>query len=378
MRLTLTIIALLIISGFLIARFDQVNTGSQIQANVDSLLAAPENMPFARADKVIPITFPADLGQHPEFRTEWWYYTGNLGDAEGQRFGFQLTFFRRALLSTAPPRTSEWATNQIYFAHFTITDVAGDLYRAHERYSRGNPNLAGAQSPPYRVWIDDWSAQETEPGKVHLQAQEGDYALDLTLEQAKPPVLHGNQGLSQKSEQPGNASYYYSLTNNPAQGTVTTPRGTFAVTGNAWKDHEWSTSDLPPGSVGWDWFSLQLADGREVMFFSIRRQDGSLEPHPTGTIIYADGRSRTLSHEEVKVTTLAEWTSPSSGAIYPAEWQFAIPNEGIDLHIKPLLPQQELRVSFTYWEGAVRLEGSQTGYGYVELTGYYDSMQGRF
>jgi predicted secreted hydrolase len=169
--------------------------------------------------------------------------------------------------------------------------------------------------------------------------------------------------LSQKSEQPGNASYYYSLTNNPAQGTVITPRGTFAVTGNAWKDHEWSTSDLPPGSVGWDWFSLQLDDQREVMFFSIRRQDG---------------RSRTLSHEEVKVTTLTKWTSSSSRATYPAEWQFAIPSEGIDLHIKPLLPQQELRVSFTYWEGAVRLEGSQTGYGYVEMTGYSDSMRGRF
>ncbi|MFN8457574.1 MAG: lipocalin-like domain-containing protein [Anaerolineae bacterium] len=378
MRLTITIIALLIISGLLIARFDTVNTGGEIQANVDSLLAAPENSQFARADKVIPIAFPADLGQHPQFRTEWWYYTGNLGDTAGERFGFQLTFFRRALLPTAPQRTSEWATNQIYFAHFTLTDVTGNLYQAHERYSRGSPNLAGAQSPPYRVWIDDWSAQEIGPGKVRLQAHEGDYALDLSLEQAKAPVLHGDQGLSQKSKQPGNASYYYSLTDNPAQGTVTTPRGVFAVTGNAWKDHEWSTSDLPPGSMGWEWFSLQLDDGREVMFFSIRRQDGSLEPHPTGTIIYADGRSRTLSHEEVEITTLAKWISSSSGATYPAEWQFAIPAEGIDLHIKPLLPQQELRVSFTYWEGAVSLEGSHTGYGYVELTGYSDSMRGRF
>lgn len=378
MRLTVTIIALLIVSGFLIARFDTVNTGGEIQANVDSLLAAPENAQFARADKVIPITFPADLGQHPAFRTEWWYYTGNLGDAEGHRFGFQLTFFRRALLPTAPQRTSEWATHQIYFAHFTITDVAGNLYQAHERFSRGSPHLAGAQSQPYHVWLDDWSAQETGPGQVRLQAKEGDYALDLTLAQAKPPVLHGDHGLSQKSQQPGNASYYYSLTNNPAQGSVTTPRGTFAVAGNAWKDHEWSTSDLPPGSVGWDWFSLQLDDGREVMFFSIRRQDGSLEPYPTGTIVYADGRSRTLSHQEVRVTPLAEWSSPGSGATYPAEWQFAIPTEGLNLHIKPLLSQQELRVSFTYWEGAVRIEGSHTGYGYVELTGYYDSMRGRF
>ncbi len=378
MRLIIILITLLIISGFIVARFDQVETSGEIRADVDSLVSTEETSQFAKADRVKPMTFPADLGEHRDYRAEWWYYTGNLTDTDGNRFGFQLTFFRRGLVPVVPVRTSEWASHQIYFAHFTITDVTGDTFNYHERFSRGSPNLAGAQSSPYHVWIENWSAREIGLGQVRLQAQEGDFALDLILEQAKPPTLHGQQGLSHKSDEPGNANYYYSLTNNPSQGTITTPRGTVEVTGNTWKDHEWGTSDLGPSAVGWDWFSLQLDDGREVMYFNIRRKDGGVEPVSSGTIVNADGSTRYLSKEEVKITPLAEWASASSGAIYPAEWNFAIPSEGIELHLKPLLPQQELRVSFTYWEGAVRIEGTQTGYGYVELTGYYETMRGRF
>jgi predicted secreted hydrolase len=377
MRLLMALIVLLIISGFIVARFDQVDAGGEIRANVANVVPTEESYSFARADQVIPITLPQDLGEHRDYRAEWWYYTGNLGDTAGNRFGFQLTFFRRALIPTLPERASEWATNQVYFAHFTLTDVSGGTFNYHERYSRGSPALAGAQSSPYHVWIDDWSAQEVGPGQVRLRAKEGDFALDLVLQQAKPPVLHGTQGLSQKSEEPGNANYYYSLTNNPSRGTITTPAGTFEVSGNTWKDHEWGTSDLGPEAVGWDWYSLQLDDGREVMYFNIRREDGGVEPVSSGSLINADGSYRHLAQEEVKITVLDQWTS-ASGATYPAEWQLAIPSEGIDLHIKPLLPQQELRVSFTYWEGAVQIEGTQSGYGYVEMTGYYDSMRGRF
>jgi predicted secreted hydrolase len=378
MRLIIVLIILLIISGFIIARFDRVESSGEIRADVDSLAPTEEAGQFAKADRVRPLAFPADLGEHRDYRAEWWYYTGNLADAEGNRFGFQLTFFRRAFTPGAPERTSEWASHQIYFAHFTITDVAGDTFKFHERFSRGSPHLAGAQSSPYHVWIDDWSAREIGPGQVRLQAKEGAFGLDLILEQAKPPALHGQQGLSQKSDEPGNANYYYSLTNNPSKGTITTPRGTSEVTGNTWKDHEWGTSDLGPSAVGWDWFSLQLDDGREVMYFNIRREDGGVEPVSSGTLVNADGSTRHLSKDEVKIVPLAEWTSASSSATYPAEWNFAIPSEGIELHLKPLLPQQELRVSFTYWEGAVRIEGTQTGYGYVELTGYYETMRGRF
>jgi predicted secreted hydrolase len=377
MRLVIIIVGLLIVSGFMIAWFDQVEVGGEIRGQVDNVVSPGTEYQFARADRVRPITFPQDLGEHRDYRAEWWYYTGNLSDASGQRFGFQLTFFRRAITPNLPARSSEWATHQVYFAHFTITDVAGGTFNFHERYSRGSPELAGAQSLPYRVWIDDWSAQEVEPGQVRLQAKEGNFALNLLLQQAKPPVLHGNQGLSQKSEEPGNANYYYSLTNNPSQGTVTTPRGTFEVTGNSWKDHEWGTSDLGPEAVGWDWYSLQLEDGREVMYFHIRREDGGVEPVSSGTLVNVDGTTRHLAKEDVQIKILDQWAS-QSGATYPAEWQLSIPSEGIDLHIKPLLAQQELQVAFTYWEGAVRLEGTQTGYGYIEMTGYYDSMRGRF
>ncbi len=378
MRLIAIIIALLIISGFFIARFDQVESGGEIRADVASLAPAKESGQFAKADIVKPLTFPADLGEHRDYRAEWWYYTGNLADDAGNRFGFQLTFFRRALFPTAPERTSEWASHQIYFAHFTITDVTGKTFNYHERFSRGSPHLAGAQSAPYHIWIDDWSAREIGPGQVKLTAKEGEFALDLLLEQVKPPALHGRQGLSRKSDEPGNANYYYSLTHNPSRGMITTPRGTFEVTGNSWKDHEWGTSDLGPEAVGWDWFSLQLDDGREVMYFNIRREDGGVEPVSSGTIIEVDGSTRYVSYDEVKITPLAEWISPNSGATYPAEWSFAIPGEGLELQLKPLLPQQELRVSFTYWEGAVRVEGTETGYGYIELTGYYETMRGRF
>jgi predicted secreted hydrolase len=317
------------------------------------------------------------LGQHLDYQAEWWYYTGNLADAGGNRYGFQLTFFRRGLTPGLPDRPSEWASNQIYFAHFTVTDVSGDSFTYHERFSRGSPGLAGVQSAPYHVWLEDWYAKEIMPGKIELKAEAEDIALNLVLAQAKPAALQGNQGLSQKSDEPGNASYYYSLTNNPASGTISTPRGSFTVTGNAWKDHEWSTSGLGLEAVGWDWFSLQLDDGREVMYFNIRKEDGSLEAVSGGTLIEQDGSTRYLSQEAVEITVLDDWQSPESGATYPMEWSFAVPGEGIELHLKPLLPQQELRVSFTYWEGAVEIEGTQQGYGYIEMTGYFSSMQGR-
>lgn len=378
MRLLIAIIALIIVSGLAIARFDQIESSQVIQASVQNLVEFEEDdSGFARAYEVQPITFPKDLGQHPAYQAEWWYYTGNLADEAGRRYGFQLTFFRRGLTPGLSNRESEWGSNQIYFAHFTVTDVAGETFTYHERFSRGGPGLAGAQADPYHVWLDSWSAQEIAPGQIKLKAETDEMAIDLILDQAKPPVLHGEQGLSKKSTTPGNASYYYSLTDNRTSGTITTPRGTFAVTGKSWKDHEWSTSALGEDVVGWDWFSLQLDDGREIMYAYLRKKDNSAEPVSGGTLIYSDGSTRPLSLEEVQITILDTWTSPDSGATYPAEWTFTIPGEGIDLHIKPLLADQELNVSSTYWEGAVRIEGAQKGYGYIEMTGYFESMQGR-
>jgi predicted secreted hydrolase len=380
MKLFITIAALLIISGFLVVQYDQVSFATgQITAEVEQLAAEEyTEQGFAKAYEVVPFTFPQDHGPHNDYRAEWWYYTGNLADAEGNRYGYQFTIFRRAIVPQPPQRPSEWANNQIYFAHFTVTDVSGETFTFHERYSRARPGLAGAQAwPLYHVWIDDWEAKEIGPEQVRVKAETKDIAIDLTLEQAKPAALQGDHGLSAKSEEPGNASYYYSLTNNPTEGTITTPRGTFAVTGNSWVDREWSTSDLGEGAVGWDWFSLQLDDNRELTFFYIRREDGSIDPISAGILVNPDGSTTYLAVDDIALSSFDTWTSPHSGATYPAAWRVAVPSEGIDLEVTPLVNDQELNVSFTYWEGAVRVEGTQTGYGYVELTGYLESMRGR-
>lgn len=380
MKITIVIIILLLVSGFIVVRYDQVRlNGDGLSADVEGLVIEEyTGEEFLKAYEVIPIDFPEDHGPHLDYRAEWWYYTGNLADAGGNRYGYQLTIFRRGIVPGEPERESEWGARQIYFAHFTVTDVTGEAFENHERFNRAAAGLAGAQAfPNYHVWIDDWYAKEIEPGKVQLKAEAGKIGIDLILEQTKPIVLHGDQGLSARSDAPGNASYYYSLTNNPSHGIIRTPRGTFEVTGNSWVDHDWSTIDLAEGAVGWDWFSLQLDDQREIMFAQIRRRDGSVEPVSGGTIIFPDGTSRSLARDEVQITNLDTWTSPKSGATYPSEWSFAIPGEGIDLHITPLLNDQELQVSFTYWEGAVKIEGTQSGYGYVELTGYKDSIRGR-
>ncbi|MCB0190575.1 MAG: carotenoid 1,2-hydratase [Anaerolineae bacterium] len=380
MRLVLIIFALVVLSGLVLVQYNQVDGGSnEIAANVqEANVEAYGTEGFAKADRVFDFEFPADHGPHPDYQVEWWYYTGNLSDADGNRYGYQFTIFRRGIAPGEPERASEWGTRQIYFAHFTVTDVTGETFEAHERYSRAGAGLAGAQGlPTYHVWIDDWEAREIEPGKVRVKASDGDIGIDFILEQTKPIVLQGDDGLSVKSNAVESASYYYSMTNNTTSGTITTPRGTFAVTGNSWMDREWSTSILGDAAEGWDWFSLQLDDNREVMFFVIRLQDGRFEPASAGIIVNPDGSTDYLRLEDVEMTVLDTWTSPHTDATYPAEWQFAIPKAGINLHITPLLHDQELNVSFNYWEGAVKLEGSQSGYGYIELTGYAGSMQGR-
>jgi predicted secreted hydrolase len=380
MKVTIAALVLLLLSGFVVVQYNRINLASgAISADVEELVL--KQYPVDAFKKVlgpVPFEFPKDHGPHSDYQQEWWYYTGNLADAAGNRYGFQFTIFRRGITPEQPQRESEWGTHEIYFAHFTVTDVTGETFEAHERYSRAGAGLAGAQGEPsYHVWIDNWSIKEIEPGQVRLKAQDGAMAIDLTLEQGKPIALQGERGFSAKSDIPGNASYYYSITNQLTGGTVVTPRGAFEVSGNTWLDREWSTSDLPPGAVGWDWFSLQLDDEREVMFFRIRREDGTVYPGASGLVVYADGGTRYLKQNEVEVQVLDRWPSPKSGATYPAEWRFKLPGENMDLHITPLLNNQELDVSFVYWEGAVRLEGTHTGYGYVEMTGYADSMRGR-
>lgn len=342
-----------------------------------------QNVPALSGEyrKVIAVRdwhFPEDFGPHNDYQTEWWYYTGNLQTDEGRLFGFQLTFFRQAIAPTVTTESapSDWRTNQIYSAHFTVSDIAGEGFYADERFSRNVIGLAGAEALPYQVWLNDWSATELEPGTVRLQAESADVAIDLTVKQTRPPVLQGDRGLSVKGLEPGNASYYYSLVQQPTSGTITVKGKSFSVQGKTWKDHEYSTSALTAGTVGWDWFSIQLKDGSALMLYQLRHEDGTPEITSAGTFVSASGETTHLNQDDWTINVLDTWKSPRSKAVYPAQWQIRIPRLNLVLEGRSLLPDQELNTSTaTYWEGATEFKGTLQdqpiqGEGYVELTGY--------
>lgn len=342
-------------------------------------LSAPNTVGFAQALEPGVMQFPHDLGPHPEYQTEWWYYTGNLQTAEGRQFGYQLTFFRSALVPEnqfeAEANGSDWRTNQVYLAHFTISDIAAEQFYAQEQFSRGAEGLAGAQAEPYHIWLNHWQAEEVGPEQVRLFAQGETTTLDLLLTATLPPVLHGDEGLSTKGAELGNASYYYSLIGLESAGTITVNGESFAVTGESWKDHEYSTSALSEGSVGWDWYSIQFDNDYALMFFQIRREDGTLEPFSSGSWIDPQGNVTPLTLADWQMEPLDTWTSPTSGVEYPIAWRITIEKIGLELEGSALMPNQELNVSTTYWEGASAFTGTLNGepvtaLGYVEMTGY--------
>ena len=342
---------------------------------------------FARADRPRAFRFPDDHGPHPAYRTEWWYYTGNLKSAAGRHFGFQLTFFRTALNapSDRAGRASAWGTQDVYMAHFALSDVADRRFHAFQRLSRTALGLAGASAAPFRVWLEDWSVTgETSPGQpvsMQLSAEEQDVALDLRLVSDKPVVLHGRNGLSQKGAAVGQASYYYSLTRLRSTGIIRLGDEVFQVQGLSWMDREWSTSVLSDDLRGWDWFALQLTNGQELMVYQIRRQSGELHPLSSGTLVAVDGTPRTLTSADFQIEVLQTWQSPTDGTAYPAQWRVRIPGEALELTITPYLADQEMHTLIRYWEGAVRAQGTVQGRplegdGYVELTGYAEKKAG--
>ena len=353
--------------------------------SVSDTLSSKADEGFARVLEPMTFQFPRDHGAHPEYQIEWWYYTGNLRTDDGKAFGYQLTFFRFALTPQMPERISHFATNQVYMGHFAVTDAANDEYFCFERRSRGAGGLAGAMGQPtYKVWLEDWSATGVEPGVMRLHVAstsdlieaEPQIGLSLDLRQTLSPILHGDRGLSQKGPESGNATYYYSLVGLETTGEVTINGKTVAVSGISWMDHEFGTSFLGEGFVGWDWFSLQLEDGTTLMLYCLRRSDQSCDPETFGgTLVYPDSQQLRLGTTDFTLTPSRQWTSPESGATYPSDWQITFPELKIALQVEPLIPNQEFRASFTYWEGAVRVRGqidgaAVNGRGYVELTGY--------
>ena len=344
------------------------------QSRLSELLGADDSG-FEKAIDPRAFVFPQDHGPHPGFRNEWWYVTGNLDGDAGRRFGFELTIFRFALTPTAPASASSWRSNQVYIAHFAVTDADGERFLAAERFSRGAAGLAGAQAEPFRVWIDDWEIADADAaGTWRLRASDPGFGIDIELTPGKPPVLNGDNGLSQKSSEPGNASYYYSVTRFATDGTLRLGEDVFNVSGLSWLDREWSTSALGDDQLGWDWFALQLSDGSDLMFYNLRKLDGSQDEQSAGTWIDPDGGSLHLERDEVEVVVTDTWESPEGG-VYPSAWTLRVPAKGLEVEVTPVMADQELFTTVRYWEGAVDVEGERdrspvTGRGYVELTGY--------
>jgi predicted secreted hydrolase len=344
------------------------------------LLGAEADDGFARATQPREFVFPRDHGSHPEFRTEWWYFTGNLATPEGRHFGFELTFFRYGLAPATSRQqdASAWRADQVWMAHFAITDTEGKRFVARERLAREALGLAGATSEPLRIWVEDWGisgeARDDEL-RVRLTARDDLIGLELRLASTVPHVAQGDRGLDVKGAGNGNASHYYSVPRLAAEGEVTVAGDTFAVTGTAWLDREWSTSSLDAGTVGWDWFALRLSDGSNLMFYRLRTAAGEASPYSGGTLISADGIRTRLRAEDVALTVLGQWTSRATGVRYPVAWRLELPGSGIELQIQPYLEQQELALSVRYWEGAVHADGQGprgplTAEGYLELAGY--------
>ena len=371
-----TVLALLASAAYALTRpgnTDEVSAGLSLS---DALNANDARFKSVTAPR--RFVFPDDHGPHPDYALEWWYYTGNLHTVEGRRFGYELTFFRIGLTVDESPRASKWASRQMYSAHFALTDVEGDAFHHFARYSRDALGLAGAVASPFRVWIEDWSVaangDDTLPMRLRA-AQEG-VEIDLVLNGEKGIVLHGEGGFSRKGNGIGEASYYYSMTRLPTVGAITLDGKSYAVNGLSWLDREWSSTQLPDEHVGWDWFAIQLTDGRDIMYGVLRPADDNGSPFELGTIVAANGEYKSIQPGEVHLEVLAQWQSPRGGT-YPSRWRFQMPSEGLNIEITPYISDQELHTAVRYWEGAVRIEGTSRGEpvdgsGYVELTGYAD------
>lgn len=333
---------------------------------------------FARALEPRAFRFPADHGPHPDYRNEWWYLTGNLVTTAGRRFGYQVTFFRIAL---APPdsrtqtRRSEWATRQVWMAHVALSDAENRRHEERERFARGALGLAGARAEPFRVWLEDWQLQASGAGdgqSWELQIQTDRFSFEFTLEPLKPIVLQGDAGLSQKSAERGNASFYYSMPRLMTRGQIRLGDQALEVSGLSWLDREWSTSALGEEQAGWDWFALQLHDGRDLMYYRLRRKDGGPDPHSGGILVDPDGSGRRLGPADAALQPQRWWRS-ADGARYPVAWRLQL-SAGPDFSIEAVFDDQRMDTSVTYWEGMVDVFDAQTGEGagrgYLELAGY--------
>ena len=334
--------------------------------------------PYKVASPGYRYEFPRDYFNHPDYQTEWWYYTGNVTADDGHRFGFELTFFRVGVNRDVGERNT-WDIDDLYVAHLAVSDLDGKNFYHIERTNRAGPGIAGVDADQKRIWNGNWNVSWNGDDQ-ELQAADDRISFSLKLHPEKSPVIQGENGVSQKGAGVGRASYYISLTRLTTRGTLQLNGKNYAVSGLTWMDHEFSTNQLEKEQVGWDWFSVQLGDGTELMLYRIRRVDGSVDPYSSGTYIDASGHAMHLRREDFSLTPGEQtWRSPVTGATYPVSWQISVPKLALELQVTTPLESQELsgksQVIPNYWEGAIQLNGhrgteTMTGVGYLEMTGY--------
>jgi predicted secreted hydrolase len=341
---------------------------------------------FKRALPGKTFSFPQDHFFHPEFKTEWWYYSGHLYNQDKKSYGYQLTFFRTALGRETKGEKSKWAIQDLSFAHLALTDESKKRFEYREKISRGSLGEAGASSyerdgKPFRVWVEDWFLEGRGAGMTDhfLKGGDRDLGIELLLTPERQPVIHGHNGISQKGEGEGYASHYYSITRLKTGGKIFLKKKEIPVQGRSWMDHEFGSTQLRAYQVGWDWFGIQLENGLDLMIYQIRHQDGRTDPYSSGTIIFPDGNHQHLPLKDFEIKFLDQWKSQKSGATYPSKWLLEVPASRIELLLVPTVKDQELitqeSTRVTYWEGSVKVEGKYQGnpikgMGYVELTGY--------
>ncbi len=317
--------------------------------------------------------FPRDHFDHPDYQTEWWYYTGNLKSPDGNRFGFEMTFFRQGIARDTNP--SPWHIHDLYMAHLALSDLTGRHFYHAERINRAGPGIAGVDEHSGLIWNGNWQAH-LEDDRQQLRGISGEFDLNLSLMTEKPPVIHGRNGISRKAEGVGHASHYISFTRLLTSGSIGLNGTTYRVEGTSWMDHEFFTESMDSTESGWDWLGLQLDNNTELMLYRLRHKDGSVDPYSSGTYVDAGGQSLFLSAKDFTMAPTGEtWTSPQSKGAYPLRWHVSIPSRGLELEIATPLNSQELTSTIgpSYWEGAVDVAGnagSPHGVGYLEMTGY--------
>jgi predicted secreted hydrolase len=375
-------ITIIIIFTFFACTEEKIDTnGNSNNIPVSKAMGETIDTSFSKAIKPKTFEFPKDHGPHKNFRTEWWYFTGNLISTNGEKFGYQFTIFRNAINTDSLSGNSTWRSNQFYMGHFAVTDITNNKFYFDERFSRDGNNLAGASiEDKFRVWLEDWEVIQINDSSnydlpdLKLSANMKNVKFELFIRAEKQKILQGNNGLSQKGSGIGNASYYYSYTRLETKGNLAIGNNEYLVSGSSWMDREWSTSALSNDQVGWDWFSIQLNNNTELMYYQMRKSDGRPDIFSNGVIIDSIGNKDSFNLDEIKLTVNDYWVS-NNGSKYPSGWKIDIPSRKISLVINPSIKNQLMDVSVKYWEGSVNVSGIRDGInilgsGYVELTGY--------